>query len=113
MKYGVPMLASLFGAMEAARVQELSSVAALEEVIVPAPTEPTVKQRVAIEVSCWRNGVFNDGKRSGSLDWGKIVSGNFETLWIPMPFVRGLAPGKARTLLPCSDWRWQLQHPGY
>lgn len=80
---------------------------------VRASIDPLPSDVGTIEVSCWRHGVFNDGKRSGSLDWGKIVSGKFETLWIPMPFVRGLAPGKALTLLPCSDWRWQLQHPGY
>jgi hypothetical protein len=31
----------------------------------------------------------------------KLSSGTDETLWVPMPFVRGEAVGKARTLLPC------------
>jgi hypothetical protein len=63
----------------------------------------------AIEVSCTRDGVIDNGSRSTDLEWAYIVSGKFQTLWAPMPFVRGEVIGRARTLLPCSDWRWWLR----
>jgi hypothetical protein len=65
-----------------------------------------------IEVSCTREGRFNDGKKSGHLLWARIVGGNFQTLWVPWSFLNALAPGTANALLPCSDWRWRLQHWG-
>jgi len=64
-----------------------------------------------IEVSCTRLGSYTAGSTRKPLQWAKISGGQYETLWIPMPFVRGMTSGKARTLLPCDSWRWWLQDP--
>jgi hypothetical protein len=65
-----------------------------------------------IEVSCTRDGLITDGAHSAKLEWAAIVGGKYETLWVPMAFVRSQAEGQARTLLPCSNWRWELQYLG-
>jgi hypothetical protein len=65
-----------------------------------------------LKVSCIEDGVINSGTNSTEQEWAQIVEGDFETYWVPVSFLRSLAPGPARTLLPCSNWRWQLQHPG-
>lgn len=65
-----------------------------------------------LEFSCTRNGVISTDTRSTDMDWAQIIGGPYRTLWAPMSFVRGLAVGQARTLLPCSNWRWELQHLG-
>lgn len=62
-----------------------------------------------LEVSCTRSGLYSTSSRSTELEWAQIVGGDYQTLWAPVPFLAGLAPGTARTLLPCSDWRWRLQ----
>ena len=67
---------------------------------------------VEFEVACTRVGRFNNGKQSAELEWAYVADGAYETLWVPMPFVRAFGVGQARTLLPCSHWRWQLNSPG-
>ena len=62
-----------------------------------------------LEVSCTRSGLYSTSSRSTKLEWAQIVDGKYRTLWVPVPFLAGLAPGTARTLLSCSDWRWRLQ----
>jgi hypothetical protein len=62
-----------------------------------------------LEVSCTRSGLYSTTSRSTQLEWAQIVDGTYQTLWVPVPFLAALAPGTARTLLPCSDWRWRLQ----
>jgi hypothetical protein len=47
-KYGMPLLQVLAEIIEEARIQEQRGLAGLREVILPAPTEPTLRQRVAI-----------------------------------------------------------------
>jgi hypothetical protein len=70
---------------------------------------PDVPDSDEFGVSCTSDGVLLDGKRSVELEWAQIISGKFQTLWVPMPFLAALAPGSAHTLLPCSNWRWELQ----
>ena len=68
-------------------------------------------QRVGeLEISCTRNGLINTGSRSTNLEWAKIVGGPLRTLWVPKLFLGRLEPGTARTLLPCSNWRWRLRN---
>jgi hypothetical protein len=69
-------------------------------------------QSADIEVSCTRVGLISEGTHSARLEWALIVNGRYETLWLPMAFVRGEVVGQARTLLPCSNWRWELQYLG-
>ncbi|GAA4562205.1 hypothetical protein GCM10023193_27470 [Planotetraspora kaengkrachanensis] len=65
-----------------------------------------------ILVSCTQDGLITVGARSAEMEWARIESGKFQTLWVPVAFLGGLAPGTARTLLPCSNWRWQVQNLG-
>jgi len=67
---------------------------------------------VEFKVACTRVGRFDNGKQSAELEWAYVAGGDYETLWVPMPFVRAFGIGQARTLLPCSHWRWQLNSPG-
>jgi hypothetical protein len=62
-----------------------------------------------LEISCTQQGLISDGTHSAKMKWAHIVGGKYQTLWAPMPFVRGEAVGAARTLLPCSNWRWRIQ----
>lgn len=62
------------------------------------------------EVSCTRSGTLSTNQ--SRMGWARIETGKYQTFWVPMPLLRGLAPGSARTLLPCSNWRWQLQNLG-
>jgi hypothetical protein len=64
------------------------------------------------KVSCIRNGRFSSSGSSTDMKWAHIISGPYSTLWAPVPFVRAMAPGEARTLLSCSDWRWRFQYLG-
>jgi hypothetical protein len=41
--------------------------------------------------------------------WAQIIGGDDQGYWVPVSFLAGLAPGKAHSLVQCSDWRWQLQ----
>ncbi len=59
-------------------------------------------------VMCTRNGVFKHAR----VTWVYISRGRFETLWIPIAYLYGMAPGEANTLLPCSSWRWLLEKFG-
>ncbi len=63
----------------------------------------------AFDVSCADQGIIHTGTRSTDLEWAQITSGQFQTLWVPMPFLNGIAYGTARTLLGCSSWQWRLQ----
>ncbi|WP_137816829.1 hypothetical protein [Gandjariella thermophila] len=47
-QYGIPVLEAVFTAIEEARLQEEASIVALQEVLLAAPSEPSVKQQVAI-----------------------------------------------------------------
>lgn len=72
------------------------------------PRNPTAE----FLVSCFQRGVIRSGGQAEPLEWAQIESGTYETLWVPMAFLRGLASGSARTVLPCTHWRWQLQNFG-
>ena len=64
------------------------------------------------QVSCTYQGIIDTGTRSTNLEWAHIVTGKFETFWVPVPFLQSLALGTAQSLLPCSNWRWRLNHFG-
>jgi hypothetical protein len=64
-------------------------------------TEP-----VNLAVSCWVNGHYQ-GK---DLAWVSIVEGEYRSLWVPLSDVGVMGPGAARTILPCSNWRWRFQN---
>jgi hypothetical protein len=65
---------------------------------------------VTFGVTCVITGVFDRGHIP--VDWAYISTGNYQTLWIPRAYIYGMAFGTANTLLPCSDWRWQLHNFG-
>ncbi|SBS77701.1 membrane hypothetical protein [uncultured Mycobacterium sp.] len=90
---------------------------------IPLTTDPrdgTVTQTILpeasdagfMEISCFQEGRLAAGGQSVPIHWARIESGKFQTLWIPLASLRGLAPGSARTLLDCSNWRWLLQNYG-
>jgi hypothetical protein len=60
----------------------------------------------SLVVSCWVVGRYQ-GK--GELIWVSIVDGDYRSLWVPLSSLGAMARGAARTLLPCSDWRWRIQ----
>lgn len=69
------------------------------------PGEP-----ITITVGCTQDGYVYNGYQTMELEWVKVTAGTYKTLFIPMPFVAWGAIGEARTLLPCSNWRWRLQN---
>ncbi|MEV4888872.1 hypothetical protein AB0K48_05730 [Nonomuraea sp. NPDC055795] len=68
--------------------------------------------RAEFHVSCFQRGVIRVEGRTTELTWVQIEDGNYQTLWVPMAVLRGLASGSARTILPCSHWKWQIQNFG-
>jgi hypothetical protein len=62
------------------------------------PDEPA-----ELEVSCTQDGTNRVGKQSTGMEWARVEKGNFQTLWVPVDYLRALAPGSAHTLLPCSS----------
>jgi hypothetical protein len=71
--------------------------------------EPDASNSGTFNVSCADQGIIHTGAGSTGLEWAQITSGQFQTLWVPIPFLNGLAYGTARTLLWCSSWQWRLQ----
>jgi hypothetical protein len=71
--------------------------------------QPDPNDSGTFDVSCTYQGIVDTGARSTDLEWAQITSGQFQSLWVPLPFLSGIAYGTARTLLPCSNWRWRLQ----
>jgi len=72
--------------------------------------DPTDASRFT--VTCWENGVIAANDASGNVErltWVRISDGKWEGLWAPLGFIRGIAPGTALQLLPCTDWRWRIQ----
>jgi hypothetical protein len=70
----------------------------------------TLYEAANFAVTCTRAGAFERGHIP--VEWAYISNGPYETLWVPDAYLAGLALGTARTLLPCSDWRWQLHYLG-
>ncbi|MBO3745846.1 hypothetical protein J5X84_07170 [Streptosporangiaceae bacterium NEAU-GS5] len=65
-----------------------------------------------IQVSCTVEGEISADGLLTEMEWARVVDGRFAASWVPKPFLSGLAPGPARSLLPCKDWRWQLHGLG-
>ena len=61
-------------------------------------------------VSCLRSGPFQN--RRPDILWAYVAEGDYKSYWVPLGYLGALRPGAARTLLSCSDWRWQLQYFG-
>jgi len=72
--------------------------------------DPLPSDAGPIDVSCTFDGVISTGARATSMEWAHVVGGKYKTLWVPVPFLRGLAPGTANSLSSCSSWRWRLQN---
>jgi hypothetical protein len=72
--------------------------------------EETVVKSAEFVVSCTKVGTFKDS-RSDVL-WAYIADGDYQSFWVPVPYLGGLQPGAARTLISCSDWRWWLRNFG-
>jgi hypothetical protein len=72
--------------------------------------EETVAESAEFVVSCTKAGTFKDS-RSDVL-WAYIADGDYQSFWLPVPYLGGLQPGAARTLLSCSNWRWWLRKFG-
>ena len=64
-----------------------------------------------LTVSCRQSGVLHANSSSviPSFEWAKIVDGNYQGYWVPVELLYLIAPGKAHSLISCSDWRWRLQ----
>jgi hypothetical protein len=116
--YVAPQPVSFFYAGE---VMDNSNMPYRELAGIPLTTDPSighiyrqilpVAQDGPIEVSCSKNGRYAGAAGNAPLQWAKITASEYETLWIPMPFVLAESPGKGLTVLPCDDWRWRLQKP--
>lgn len=78
------------------------STGAVDESII---TEPTT-----LVVSCFRRGKFE--RRRPEVLWAYVTEGDYQTYWVPVSYLASLRPGAARTLIACSNWRWQLQNFG-
>jgi hypothetical protein len=72
--------------------------------------DPVPSDAGPFTVSCTYDGVISTGARSTDMEWAYVTQGKFKSLWVPVPFLRGLAPGAANSLLPCRNWRWRLQN---
>ena len=64
---------------------------------------PEASDAASLEISCLQEGRLTAGGQSVPIYWARIESGKFQTLWIPLPYLRGLAPGSACQRRPKID----------
>jgi len=116
--YSAPPVASFYYGGEAMEISGIPYATASDPVPLtddPAQgyeatsIQPDPSDSGTFDVSCTYQGLVDTGERSTDLEWAQITSGQFQSLWVPLPFLSGIAYGTARTLLLCSNWRWRLQ----
>jgi hypothetical protein len=100
-QYGLPILGSVATALGEARLQEQTSIAALQEVILVAPSDPSVKQQVAIVLARQTKPLLASGVQA-------LIKDYFRADMAPtLAEVRAALQGNPE-FVPCQRHRWAL-----